>query len=147
VKRQEELKQMILTTQQIEGFASLGYNLYQQGKLDDARKMFEGLTAVAPESYYGFAGLGALALGKEPPDLSSALTNLQKAAELSPNSPSVHANLGETLLRMGKLQESAAEYRKAIDLDPEKKDPGANRARTIILALKVVTDEANKKSS
>jgi Flp pilus assembly protein TadD len=138
---------MILTTQQIEGFASLGYNLYQQGKLDDARKMFEGLTAVAPDSYYGFAGLGALALAKEPPDLSTALTNLQKASQLSPNSPSVHANLGETLLRMGKLQESAAEYRKAIDLDPEKKDPGANRARTIILGLKVVTEEAQKKSS
>jgi len=138
---------MRLTQAQIDGFASLGYNLYQQGKFDDAKKMFEGLAAIEPESFYGYAGLGALALAKDPPDLDTALTNLQKAAELNPNAASIHANLGEALLRQAKLQEAVAEFHKAIELDPEKKDSGANRARAIITGLKVATEEFKKSAN
>jgi tetratricopeptide (TPR) repeat protein len=138
---------MRLTQAQIDGFAALGYNFYQQGKFEEARKMFDGLTAVEPDSFYGYAGLGALALAMDPPDLNSALTNLQKAVELNPNAASIHANLGEALLRQAKLQEAVAEFHKAIELDPEKKDGGANRARAIITGLKVATEEFKKKAS
>jgi tetratricopeptide (TPR) repeat protein len=138
---------MRLTQAQIDGFASLGYNFYQQGKFEEAQRMFEGLTAIEPDSFYGYAGLGALALAKEPPDLNNALTNLQKAVELNPKEASIHANLGEALLRQAKLQEAVAEFQKAIELDPEKKDGGANRARAIITGLKVATEEFKKKAS
>jgi tetratricopeptide (TPR) repeat protein len=138
---------MMLTQEQVQGFASLGYNLYEQGKFDDAQKVFEGLTAVDPNSSYGFAGLGAIALAKDPPDLDTAIANLSKAAEVDPNNPTVHANLGEAYLRKAQLQEAAAEFHKAMELDPEKKDAGANRARAIISGLKVATEEYKKKAS
>jgi|SwirhirootsSR2_FD_contig_31_4997565_length_563_multi_3_in_0_out_0_1 tetratricopeptide (TPR) repeat protein len=138
---------MRLTQAQIDGFASLGYNFYQQGKFDDARKMFEGLTAVEPDSFYGYAGLGALALAVNPPDLTAAVTNLRKAVELNPKEASIHANLGEALLRQANLQEAVTEFHKAIELDPEKKDGSANRARAIITGLKVATEEFKKKAS
>jgi len=138
---------MRLTQAQIDGFASLGYNFYQQGKFEEAKRMFEGLAVIEPDSFYGYAGLGALALAKEPPDLDSALTNLRKAVELNPNEASIHANLGEALLRQAKLQEAVAEFHKAIELDPEKKDGGANRARAIITGLKVATEEFKKQAS
>ena len=138
---------MPLTQQQIEGFASMGYNFYQQGKFDDAKKIFLGLTSVAPDSYYGFAGLGALALASNPPDLETALTSLKHASELNENDASTHANLGETLLRQGKLEEASVEFHKALALDPDKKDAGVNRARAIISGLKVATEEFKKQAS
>jgi len=88
-----------LNKQQIEAIAAQGFNLYQQGKLDEAKVIFEGLTAIDSTNYMGYAGLGAVALAKEPPQLDAALANLQKAAEINPSDPSVHANLGEALLR------------------------------------------------
>lgn len=138
---------MMLTQEQVQGFASLGYNLYEQGKFDDAKKVFEGLTAVDPNSSYGFAGLGAIALAKEPPDLDTAISNLKKAAELDSKNATIHANLGEALLRKAQLTEAAAEFHKAMELDPEKKDAGANRARAIISGLRVATEEYKKTAS
>jgi tetratricopeptide (TPR) repeat protein len=138
---------MSLTQQQIDSFASLGYNFYQQGKFDEAKKIFDGLTLVEPDSFYGFAGLGALELAKNPPDLDNALANLHKAVELNPNSASIRANLGEVLLRQAKLQEAVAEFNKAMELDPEKKDAGANRARAMLTGLRIATEEFKKQVS
>jgi len=135
---------MLISEEQLEGIASMGYRLYEDGKFDEAAVIFQGLTVIARESYYGYAGLGAIALAKTPPDLDGALPNLTIAAELNPDSPTVHANLGEALLRHRKFDEAAAEFRKALDLDPEKKDAGANRARAIIEGLRVVTAELKK---
>ena len=47
---------------QVQAFAALGYNLYQQGQLKEAEKMFRGVTAFDSKSYLGYAGLGAIAL-------------------------------------------------------------------------------------
>ena len=104
---------MPLTQKQIEGFASLAYNLYQQRKFEDARKIFLGLTGVAPHSYYGYAGLGALALAANPPDLEAAFTNLKRATELNSSDPCTHENLGQTLLRQGKREQAAVEFYEA----------------------------------
>lgn len=104
---------MPLTLQQIECFASLGYNLYREGKFKDARQIFQGLISIAPDSFYGYAGLGTLALASNPPDLDSALANLKYALELNANDPSTHANLGEALLQQGKPDEASVEFRKA----------------------------------
>ena len=99
---------------------------------------------VASDSYYGYAGLGAVALTKDPPDLDGAIANLTIATEMKPDSATLHANLGEALLRQRKLTESAAEFRKAIELDPEKKDAGANRARAIIECLTLAVAELKR---
>ena len=135
---------MLVTQEQLDGMAMIGYQLYQDGKLDDAHTFFEGLTVIARESSYGYAGLGAIALAKEPPDLDGALQNLSIAVELSPESPTLHANLGEALLRKREFEQARVEFQKALDLDPEKKDPGANRARAIIEALKIAVAELRK---
>ena len=79
---------------QLKAIAALGYNKYQQGRLDDAETMFRGVAALDTKSYFGYAGLGAIALAKRPPDLETALTNLSKAAELKPEDATIQANLG-----------------------------------------------------
>ena len=44
-------------------------------------------------------------------------------------------NRGETYLMMGRLQEAAKDFQKAIDLDPDKKDPWSMRSRALVLAV------------
>jgi Flp pilus assembly protein TadD len=127
-----------LTDGHLDAIAIMGFNLYQQGDSEQAKILFEGLTAFS--HYAGFAGLGAIALAAEPPDLETAIPNLNRAAELNPNDPTVRANLGEALLRKGSLEEAAAEFGKSLELDPEGKDPGASRARAILAGLKDLTD-------
>jgi Flp pilus assembly protein TadD len=126
---------------QIQALAALGYNQYQEGKLDDAEVLFKGVSALDPNSYFGYAGLGAIALAKRPPDLDSAYTNLSKAAEIKPTDATVQANLGEVLLRQGKVDEAKTHLEKAFQLDPGHNDPGANRARAIVGGLDMIVKE------
>ncbi len=135
------LSQMFgLAKQEIEAIAALGFQLYEQGKVDDAEAIFNGLIALDSHVYYGYAGLGALALAEE--KLDEASRWLTRAAELNPQDPTVHANLGEAHLRQAKFDEAAEEFQKALKLDPNAADPGANRARAILNGMRVVLEQA-----
>jgi len=147
LKAGEQLGAMIgLTDTQIKAMAAVGYNLYQQGKLKEAETMFKGVTASDTNAYYGFAGVGAVALAMKPPDLETAFTYLNRAAELKPDDATIQANLGEVLLRQGKVEEAKTHLEQAFQLDPAQKDPGANRARAIISGLDVLLKEAARRN-
>jgi tetratricopeptide (TPR) repeat protein len=133
-----------LTETQVKGLAALGRNLYEQGKYSDAETIFRGLVATNDKLYVGYAGLGAVYLAGNPPDLTKAYENLSKAAELNPNETSIQTNLGEVLLRQAKFEESAAHFKRAIELDPQQKDPAANRARAIVNGLNTVIAEVKR---
>src|SRR5689334_15670894 len=132
---------------QMQGIAALGYNLYQQGKLKDAETLFRGLVATNDKSWYGYAGLGAVALAKHPADLKTAQENLEIAAKLNPKDPSIQANLGQVLLRQAKFEDAAKQFQRALELDPQQKDPGANRARAIIGGLNSIMAEVQRAKS
>jgi len=127
---------------QLDAMAALGFNLYEQGRNRDAERIFKGLIALDSKLFYGYAGMGAMALSEE--KLDEALSYLRKAAELEPNDPTIHANLGETLLRQAKFDEAAAEFEKALALDADEDDPGANRARAIIDGMEIVVSELTR---
>ena len=127
---------------QLDAFAVLGSNLYEQGRTSDAAAIFEGLIALDAYNYYGYAGMGAVALCED--KLDEAFNFLQTAARLNPEDPTVHANLGETLLRKAQFNEAAAEFEKALKLDPDRRDPGANRARGILQGMQTILNEADR---
>ena len=133
-----------LSETQIKAFAALGFTLYQQGKMHEAENIFRGLIALDDHIYYGHSGLGAIALAQEPPDLETAHRSLSKAASLNPSDPTTLANLGETLLRQGKFEEAAKTLEKSFKLDPNGKDPGANRARAIVGGIQMIAREVEK---
>jgi len=126
----------------LDALAALAFNLYGQGKIRDAETLFRGLVALDSTQYYGWAGLGALALAEENAD--QAVPYLRKAIELNPNDPTVHANLGEALLRQANFQEAAKLFEKALDLDPEALNPGANRARAILTGMEILVTEMQR---
>jgi len=133
-----------VTETQCQAIAALAFNYYQQGKIQEAETLFRGLQLLNPKAYYSYAGVGAIALARKPPYLAEAYKNLSKAAELNPTDPSVQANLGEVLLRQAKFEQAAVHFKKALDLDPQQKDPGANRARAIIRGLAAVAKEVER---
>ena len=135
---------LTLTEQQTAAIAALGYNLYEQGKMSEATTVFNGLVAIDPGNYIGYAGLGAVALASEPPQLDLAVANLREAARLNSKDPTVQANLGEALLRQAKFEEAAGAFEKALELDPEEEDAGANRARAILDGMEIVIEEVQK---
>jgi len=126
----------------IDAFAALGFNLYQQGKVRDAESVFRGLIAIDSTQYYGYAGMGALALAEEKSE--EAIGYLRKAAELNPKDASVQANLGEALLRLAKFNDAAKHFDKALALDPGGVDPGANRARAILEGMEILIKEIQR---
>lgn len=128
-----------ISREHIQAMAALGYHMYEQGRNRNAESIFQGLIVLDHNSYYGYAGMGALALSEE--RLDEALAYLQKAAELEPKDPTVRANLGETLLRQAKFREAADQFERALTLDPGEHDTGANRARAVLEGMEVVLSE------
>jgi tetratricopeptide (TPR) repeat protein len=125
---------------ELDAIEVLGFQLYEQGRTREADAIFEGLILLNDRMYQGYAGRGALALAEE--RLEEALTWLTQAAERNEGDPTVHANLGETLLRLGRFEEAAGQLEKALALDPEENDPAANRARAILAGMREIVREA-----
>jgi tetratricopeptide (TPR) repeat protein len=134
-----------LSKDQLDAIAVLGFRFYEQGKVRDAEALFEGLIALDPNLYYGHAGLGAIALRDE--KLDEAVGHLTRAAELKTDDATVYANLGEALLRQAKFTEAATEFDKALGLDPQQRNAGANRARSILQGMNLVVNEIRRVSA
>jgi tetratricopeptide (TPR) repeat protein len=131
-----------LTRSELHAIEVLGFQLYEQGRTVEAQTIFQGLIALDRRMYQGYAGMGALALAEQ--NLEQAADWLTQAVERNANDPTVQANLGETLLRLGRFEPAAAAFEKALQLDPEQKDPGANRARAIVSGMKLIIQELQK---
>ena len=79
-------------------------------------RVFEGLIVLDPNLYFGHAGLGALALRDE--KLDQAVRHLTEPAELQPEDPAVHANLGEALLRQRRVHGSGSRVLLDAGIEP-----------------------------
>lgn len=117
----------------VEVFAVLGSQCYEQGRYKDARSMFQAAVALDETSYFGHAGLGAVALVED--DLDGALASLHRAYELNTKDPAVCGNLGEVYLRQAKLPEASRYLGEAAALDSSHTNPFANRARGMLQAI------------
>lgn len=106
---------------------------YQQGNLDKARTIFEGLVELDPDSADAHSALGALLTLKQEDE--EAIGHLEAAVALNPRQIAPYVNLGEIFIRQQRLEEAVANLRKAIELDPNERDSGANRARAMVLGI------------
>lgn len=131
-----------LGPEQVQAIAAIGYTSYEQGKIEEAEEIFQGLIALDSSKYFGYAGLGAIELSRG--NVEAAQGHLSDALARHPDEPTVLSNLGEVLLRQGKAEEAAAAFQKALALDPDGRDPGANRARAILQGMNVVLQEMNR---
>jgi tetratricopeptide (TPR) repeat protein len=109
--------------------AEIGYTMMEQGRLKDAQTVFQGLVISNPYDGYFHAVLGSIyqKLGM----VDGAIEEYTLALGLDPANVEAYVNRGELLISKGDFLDAAADFKRAIDLDPNGENPVANRARTL----------------
>ncbi len=121
-----------LNSMQLLKMAMRGFQQYEQGRYPEAQAIFEMLVDVEPaEPYYRIA-LGSVFMAQE--DLDRAEFCFNEAIRLKTTEVSAYVNRGEVFLRKGKVLEAAYDFKKAVELDPQGKDPLTQRARLLARA-------------
>lgn len=123
--------------------AILGFRMYEQGRYSDAKTVFHGLVSLDPNESYYLTALGAVYLAED--DFEEALRFLNDSIRVNPKELAAFVNRGEVYLRMGKVLEAAQDFVKAVQLDPETKDPLTVRAKVLASAALETIQKAKEK--
>lgn len=111
-----------------------GHNFFKEGRLKEAARIFEGLAVVDSHNPYIQGMLGSIYQKQNEQNL--ALLRYNNAIALNPDDIHSLVNRGEIFLKLGNFGEAARDLKKAIELDPSKKDGAANRARLLVSIVK-----------
>lgn len=120
--------------------AELAYTLVEQGSLDDALGLAEGLVVLNPYDAYFHTLLGSIYLKQG--RTNEALIEYSTALELDDKDITAYVNRGEILLKMGEFNTALDDFKKAIELDPQGNDPMSNRARMLVSVTTMVIRKA-----
>lgn len=104
-----------ISIEQAYAIAELGYNLFTQGKLDEAEKIFLGLIEVNPKDGYFQSVLGSIFARQD--RLKEALVAFNTAVSLGQADAHVFLNRAEISLQSGDLQEALQDLRRVMELD------------------------------
>ena len=105
-----------------------GHNFFLEGRLEEAKKIFEGLAVIEPKFSYIHTMLGAIYQKLEKHDI--AILRYSMALKLYPNDINALTNRAEIYLMMGKFLEAAEDLKKVLVIDPQQ-NPVSNRARML----------------
>ncbi len=128
------------TVDDIAGLAEIGYNLLQQGKLEDALAIYQGVYSLDSKSPWGASSLGCIFQKME--RYGEALQMYREALDIEPSDVHCLANRGEIQFRMGHLLAAAEDLQKAVELDPHRRNPAAQRARVILMVVMEILEAA-----
>ncbi len=115
-----------------------GYVYVGMQRFKEARGVFEGVAALAPESEIPLIALGSVDFCQA--KFASAIRHYKKALELEPESQFARAYMGETLLFMGKKKD-ALEMLKSVAAADRKGTAGAFAASLLDAVEKGYTPE------
>lgn len=107
--------------------AEQAYLKFKGGRLEEAGQLFKGLSLLDNTIAYFHTALGAIYQKEQ--KYFDALAEYTVAIELDPKDITAFVNRGETYYLMGLDEQPLEDLEAAIQLDPESKDPWANRAR------------------
>jgi len=134
-----------LPQQMLFDMAEQAYLKFQGGRLKEAAEIFRGLTILDHTVAYFHTGLGAIYQKEE--KYFDAVAEYTVAIELDPEDITAYVNRGEVYYRMGLQDQPLEDLEAAIKLDPEGKDPWANRARFLKnkISAEIAEGEENQK--
>jgi len=121
-------------------YLQLADQLVVAGKFNEAKALYFHVRDKDITNAHANGGLGVVAASLGLNDLSIQM--LSQAITYAPNVPAYHANMGETLRRMGRLSEAEAAFRAAVRLSPN--DPRLLAALGFLLAQQNRNDEARQ---
>lgn len=122
-----------LTPELVKALAEHGYLLYEEGKYDPARVIFEALASVNSADPNIQKMLGSIYQIQNKWD--AAYYHYTQSLRMAPNDIFVVANRGETLIHMQRPREAAEDLKRAIQLDPGNNNPVGRRARVLLANL------------
>lgn len=110
-----------LTLAQLEGIsaediyavADIGYDLFEEGKLEDAKKIFEGLYTYNPMDPYFHTVLGSIYQRES--NFAEAASHYATAVELHPEDVTSWTNLGETQLQWAAALQGEGDTERAAE--------------------------------
>ncbi len=140
-KAQTVREKLRISPQEFLEMGRIGAMYYQQGNLEKARTIFEGLVELDPESANAHSALGGLLTLQQEDE--TAIEHLKKAVQLNPSQIAPYVNLGEIYIRQQMIEEAVENLKKAVELDPDEKDAGANRARAMVLGIYQIIKAGN----
>jgi len=129
-----------LTMQDAYAFAEIAYNLFEQGKYDQAQTVVEGLVISNPYDGYFHSLLGSIYGRKGMHE--EAQEEYSIALELNPKDLASYVNRAEILLQHGEIEGTLKNLKKTIKLDPKDEEPFGIRARALAQATVSVLEEA-----
>lgn len=114
--------------------AEHGYVKLKYGRFNEARKIFEILSFVDHKNYFHHLALGG-AYHKMKKFLDAAF-QYSECLKYDPDNTNALVNRGEIFLRHKNYKKAAEDFRSAIILDKSGRDIFANRARSLVIAIK-----------
>lgn len=121
------------TEQDLSNIAGMAVALYQDGKVENALRLLEGLRCLRPDKaeYWSASGAALTRLER----YEEALPILSVALKMNASDTASLVNRAECYLALADNEMAAKDLEAAIDLDPQEQDPAANRARQLAFAM------------
>jgi Tfp pilus assembly protein PilF len=112
---------------EIASLIKTGFVYYEQGRMKEARVLFEGISVLDNLNPYVHSILGSIYQKLQKYD--DAVRSYTLALNLLPEDVHARTNRGEVYLNQGNIMEAAHDFEEAIKRDATAKHPAANRAR------------------
>jgi predicted Zn-dependent protease len=125
---------MRVASPEVLALAAVARQYADHGRVDEARKLLDGLLVLEPDNSYLHTALGCVLLRLA--DETEALGHFDQALRLDPHDAAAHTYAGELRLRRGEAAAGLAHLDAAVALDPEGRNPYSNRARTLRLVAR-----------
>jgi len=113
--------------------AEQGQRFMEIDRLDDAEKLFDGLTALDPYNADFHAALGAVYQQQKRRD--EAMREYDRAVQLNEGHAAARTNRAELCIEDGRLEAALADLTALIQADPEGEQPHSSRARGLAQAV------------
>lgn len=115
--------------QTVADLAMFGHQLFELGRLEEARVIFEGLVSTDPNDVFAHTMLGTIYLARG--DLKRALALFQAALEADPNDLAALVYRAEIRLNQKKPREALVDLEKVLARGP-RGDPFVDRAQRLL---------------
>jgi type III secretion system low calcium response chaperone LcrH/SycD len=120
------------TDEELYAIAKTAYFFFYQGRVNEARTLFQGLYAVNPTDAYFAKALGVVELAAG--NAQGALAAYDVAIKLAPDDAQAHVGRAEVKLALGQKAQAIEDLRRASTLAPAD-DPVARKAVAMVTAL------------
>lgn len=123
-----------VSRQKLFRLAEAGHIKFRYGRVEEAEKIFEALLLLDHRNAYFHAVMGAIHQKKG--RIVQSIVEYSKALQINVKDVASFVNRGEIFLRNRDYRRAAEDLRSAILLDTSGRNLWANRARSLVIALK-----------